>query len=398
MFLKYCVALCGLLVLSSGVDQQAFGQQGFATTWKTNNLGISAANQITVPESTGGLIYHQSVNSQPGLTNQNPEIEIYQNKTLISDNGVYNMGAVEVGGTSKAVDFDIRNTGTGDLILTGQPGNLIQIAGHNPNDFTITQHQVTSPIAPQDSRTFQIRFHPAVAGARSAVIFMQHNATGQIYRITLVGNGQNVPDIHLRQGTTNLPSGSNIYMIPRKYDFSISNTGTAKLIIGGAFNDPLAIYVSGTHARDFKLSDVSYPQAILPGQETGQFSIQFIPSGSGIRTATLTIRSNDPDEDPYIIHLIGNIDARPILETAQKSQMLVSPNPTTDQLTLSSEAWQGQNVLVNISNMHGRLVATQTIKQASSKIGLNVSKYKAGWYVLTVSFGKTRLEYRFLKR
>ena len=350
------------------------------------------------------VIYNDDSDENPyiiHLTGQGlavPEIKLYQNNALIPSGGSYDMGAVDLNSSSEVINFDIHNTGLGDLILTGQPGSLIQVSGHT-NDFTVIQSQVTSPIAPQASRTFSIRFHPTVVGNRSISLLMNHNAQGGTYSITISGVGISVPDIHIVHPLSgnDIPSGSNFDMVTnQKAEFLITNLGSGGLILGEKLKS--AVTITGPDAKDFKLLSFSYVFGAGPGQKVAVFTIQFTGSGAGTRHATVSVYSNDPDENPYTIHLRGNNIFTLVEVDKQEPQMHVSPNPTADQLTLRSENWRGQTIQINIQNAQGRLVATQTIKQAQGEINLNVSKYKAGWYVLVVSFNKQRLEYRFLKR
>ncbi|HAS43828.1 MAG TPA: hypothetical protein DCS93_25325 [Microscillaceae bacterium] len=351
------------------------------------------------------VIYNNDNNENPyiiHLTGQGqaiPEIKIYQNNTFIPSGGSYDMGMLDLNSSSDVVDFDIRNTGSGDLILDGKPGNLIQISGHT-QDFTVIQNQVTSPVAPQTSQSFSVRFHPTTVGARSITLLMNHNASGSTYTITISGTGISVPDIHVVYplSGTDVPSGSTFDLVTNQQaEFLINNLGSAGLILGDALEKPTtAITITGPDAKDFKLVNFSY--VFGGGQKVAIFTVHFTGVGVGTRNATVSIQSNDPDENPYLIHLRGNSSFSLVAVEKKKAQMQVVPNPTTDQLTLKSASWRGQTVQINIQDAQGRPVATHTIKQAPDIINCNVAKYKNGWYILIVRFNTQRLEYRFLKR
>jgi hypothetical protein len=80
----------------------------------------------------------------------------------------------------------------------------------------------------------------------------------------------------------------------RKY--TIRNTGTATL-------DGLAIRRTGTHATDFLV----YPPgrtSLAPGEST-TFSVVFAPKARGKRIGAVQIMSNDADENPFTIILMG---------------------------------------------------------------------------------------------
>jgi hypothetical protein len=82
--------------------------------------------------------------------------------------------------------------------------------------------------------------------------------------------------------------------------FVISNTGELDLSLTG---DPL-VAISGTNASDFTLTELpTTPVAALTGSTT--FTVVFDPSGEGLRTATISIDNDDPDEDPYDFAIQG---------------------------------------------------------------------------------------------
>ena len=82
--------------------------------------------------------------------------------------------------------------------------------------------------------------------------------------------------------------------------FTIENTGDADLILSGT---PL-VAVSGSHATDFTVTtDPSSPVAASGGTTT--FTVEFDPSGEGLRGATISIANNDSDENPYDFAIQG---------------------------------------------------------------------------------------------
>jgi mRNA-degrading endonuclease HigB of HigAB toxin-antitoxin module len=80
--------------------------------------------------------------------------------------------------------------------------------------------------------------------------------------------------------------------------FVIQNTGSAQL-------DVSAITFTGTHAADFSINGALPPYAVA-ASGSRNLSIGFTPSGIGMRTATLSIASNDADENPYTFAIQGN--------------------------------------------------------------------------------------------
>jgi len=82
--------------------------------------------------------------------------------------------------------------------------------------------------------------------------------------------------------------------------FSIRNRGTAPLLLNGA----PAITIQGAGADSFFLEEYSI-STLAPGAST-QFKITFWPQTAGLKTATLSIPSNDSDRSNIILRLSGN--------------------------------------------------------------------------------------------
>lgn len=75
---------------------------------------------------------------------------------------------------------------------------------------------------------------------------------------------------------------------------TLANTGKAALAING-------VSVTGS---DFKI--LTQPASNIAAGKTTGFSVTFKPTSSGAKQATLTITSNDPDENPFTLTLTGN--------------------------------------------------------------------------------------------
>lgn len=116
-------------------------------------------------------------------------------------------------------------------------------------------------------------------------------------------------DIEVRQNITTLASGSeydfgnvNFQASSSAIPFSINNLGLGPLEFFGTAGS--LIVKGGAHPGDFTVvqSGVVSP-LIFNGSQS--FTVQFNPQSGGVRTATLSITSNDPNESPYIINLKG---------------------------------------------------------------------------------------------
>lgn len=82
--------------------------------------------------------------------------------------------------------------------------------------------------------------------------------------------------------------------------YTIINYGDAPLELTGTPK----VALSGANAADFSVtSQPSSPVAANGG--TAEFTIRFNPSGSGERSATVTIENNDPDRHPFTFAIQG---------------------------------------------------------------------------------------------
>lgn len=88
----------------------------------------------------------------------------------------------------------------------------------------------------------------------------------------------------------------------KDYNFFIRNLGGATLALSGSPK----VVISGTHAADFTLQT----DALATVNATGStyFTVRFDPSVLGVRTAIITINSNDSDEAIYSFSIQGSGD------------------------------------------------------------------------------------------
>lgn len=77
-----------------------------------------------------------------------------------------------VGSVAVVHEFTIANTGSGDLLLTGDP--LVQVTGPNASDFTVIT-QPNAVIPPGGSTTFEVSFMPTGLGLRQAELVVPNN-------------------------------------------------------------------------------------------------------------------------------------------------------------------------------------------------------------------------------
>jgi len=94
-------------------------------------------------------------------------------------------------------------------------------------------------------------------------------------------------------GLTVLNNGTYVIGTTAATTVTIENTGSQTLTISGTT-------LSGTNASDFNTTFTTGTVAAL-GNQT--FTLNFAPTGTGTRTATISLANDDSDENPYVITL-----------------------------------------------------------------------------------------------
>lgn len=254
-------------------------------------------------------------------TAPSPEINITGNSTSIvngdttpnvTDNTDF--GNVDIAIDTNANTFTIENTGTAALNLTGAP--IINITGTHAADFTVTANAI-SPVATSSNTTFTITFNPSAIGVRTATISIANDDTDENpYTFNIQGMGTTtIQEINIQGNGTDIVNGDNTPSPTDNTDFgtilaasgnktntfTIQNLGTAtNLNLIGA--SPF-ISIGGTHSGDFSVTAI--PTSTIAANSSTSFEITFDPSALGLRTATISITSNDIDENPYTFDIQG---------------------------------------------------------------------------------------------
>ena len=233
-----------------------------------------------------------------------PDILVEQppGTALTNGSAAIDFGNVSSGAASAAKAFTIRNAGLGSLT-----GISVSKSGTNAADFTVNSTATSATLAAGSSTTFTVTFAPSAAGSKSAVLHIASNDPAKNpFAINLTGLALlagPLPNIAIEfpKGTP-LPSGGTKNLgtaaVKKKLSatFTVHNTGTANLT-------GTAVAIGGPNASEFKVTG-NVSGAIKPGSSK-TFKVQFAPTSAGPKSALLTITSNDPDENPYLINLTG---------------------------------------------------------------------------------------------
>ena len=208
--------------------------------------------------------------------------------------------------------FRIRNTGDAMLIIEG-----LDDSGPNASDFYYPYMRlpVGFGISPGSNLEFDYAFDPSDYGVRTTILNITTNDPDEgTYSFTLQGTG-GIPDIEVTGGnppqsiedgdTTPSPADDTDFGTVDVADgwsmryLQIRNTGNANLYISGLTRD-------GPHKADFiKVNRYVVPIIVPPGDDHYILDIKFDPSDIGIRSATYSILSDDPDEATFDFAIRG---------------------------------------------------------------------------------------------
>jgi Peptidase family M23/Bacterial Ig domain/Abnormal spindle-like microcephaly-assoc'd, ASPM-SPD-2-Hydin len=282
----------------------------------TPSDGITSGTPVQLTMTVGaGLVLAEIVVEDPS-------------GALTSGTASRDFGSQPVGGSTAAVTYTIRNTGT--AVLTGLA--LTKTGGH-ASDFAVSSLGGTT-LAPGADATFTLAFAPQGAGARAATLRIASNdADENPFLIALAGSGTTMPEIAVEQ-----PVGIQLANGPiSSRDFGTINQGNASPLsftirnTGSAVLTSLAITTDGTNSADFALSNLGVTS--LSPNASATFTASFSPSANGPRTAAIHIASNDSDENPFTIALTGT--GAPPLPAIPTAVSLAASNITGTTATVA---------------------------------------------------------------
>ncbi len=309
---------------ATGATATVGGSGGNGGNGKSSTEGNGTTG--SVPGGGGGGGYRTSSGTRTGgaggngqiiITYPSPEINIQANGISIADgdNSPTNTDATDFGdnytGTPFSQTYTIYNTGNATLTIgTATLSDLV--------NYTLTTPP-SATVAPGSATTFVLTFNPTTAGVKNATLsFPTNDSDENPYNFSIKGNGVVLgaaPEIDILGGpignqitipdNSTLTSSSNFTNLGDAFTstslirtYTIKNTGTSSLSIG-------TVTKGGTNPSEFVLSAIS---SSIAGGGSTTFTITFSPGvgAVGIRTATISIVTNDSSENPYNFTIQGN--------------------------------------------------------------------------------------------
>ena len=262
-------------------------------------LEISPTNSFTILGS-GTLPNPQLI----PITSVNEDIEAelvrIDNVTFVQS-GTFATGNSTVQITDGTNTLDVRINGSTNIDGTSIPTGAVSIVA------MVGQFNANYQLVPRDLNDI----FPYVAPAREINVLMNSN--------TVLNNSTFVVGNSTSTAVT------------------VENTGSQNLNISNTT-------ITGANAADFSIDLTS---AVIGANGSQNYTLSYSPSGTGTRTATLNIFSDDADENPYIIDLYAvgtdNLATEPSSNPSSFTFPLIKPYTLSGQYTAASNA---ENYLV----------------------------------------------------
>ena len=289
----------------------------FTVTFDPSAAGLRGA---TISIANNDLDEDPYTYSIQGIGLATPEVSVLGNGESIADGDISPIstdntafGSKDILTSTQVNTFFIKNVGSGDLTLSGNP--LVILSGTHAGDFLVSSQPAVSSIAPGDSAAFTVTFNPTAVGIRTASLSIANDDDDENpFNFSIKGTGIASPEINILGNAISIVSGDASPSVSDStvfedtvldssswVSYTIKNEGSAILTLTGA--SPY-ITIAGTHAADFGL--VQAPSSLITaGGGTSEFIISFTPSEEGNRSATISIASDDSNEDPYTFSIAG---------------------------------------------------------------------------------------------
>ncbi len=290
-----------------------------------------------------------------------PEIAVEEPEGALLESGV---SATDFGHVWAAEPqtrtYTIRNTGTAPLNITS-----VAVTGPDAADFSAPFSPAT--LAPDESTTLAVTFTPGALEPRSATLTIASDDFFlNDFIIDLTGEGDE-PALVVEQ-----PAGSALENGVSTVDFGNVPSGfsSSRTFVlrntSGVTLSSLSVNITGD---DFSSGPLSVTE--LGVGEDVTLQVHFEPATLGLSTGTLSISSNDPDDNPFIIGLTGEGvgsygSATPVTVPGEESEA-----PPADPVASWSDEAAGlyDGLLRDADDSETLLGAIESLKLGKAKAG-----------------------------
>ena len=274
--------------------------------------------------------------------------------------------------TPQTKTYTLENTGAETITITS-------ITSDNP-EFVISN--IPASVAAGATETFDVTFTPTGGASQTAIITINNSDCDEgVYDFAVTGV-QLLGDINVQGNSTDIVNGDTtpettdgtafgIVCSATTRTFTIQNIGTGVLTLTGT---PL-ISISGS--TDFAISTQPNANTIAVGNSL-TFDVTYTPNTIGTQSATVSITSDDVDENPYTFVINGTRDN--IAPTAVCQNITIQLDATNNATITASQIDNGSidncsiaSISVSPSSFTCANVGTNTVTLTVTDVSGNTS-------------------------
>ncbi len=344
-------------IILTGKDSSEFKFESVVAPFTINSSDSIAVEVTFTPKSEGEKNTVLRVTSNDPDSNQ-VDISLTGSGNLILphiflSHSSLNFGEV-VFDSSASQNIVMKNTGAAELVIHG-----ITLTGQDSSEFSIDSGSGPFTINPGDSIAVEVTFTPESGGEKNTVLRITSNDpdSNQV-DISLTGVG-NFTRPHIIISYTSINFGDVVVDSTVLKILFVKNTGTADLAI-------LNIKLTGNDSIEFKIESGSGPFSMIAGDSLAVV-VGFHPKFEGARKTILRIESNDANNNPLEIQLLGkgktkdpvSVDTNPTeLIPEQFALQQNYPNPFNAGTTIEYAVPEASHVRLLVYNLLGKKIHT----------------------------------------
>ena len=209
--------------------------------------------------------------------------------------------------------FTITNGGNSNLLLNGVSINSAT------GDFTIVTPPLVNSLSPGASTSFTVKFQPSSTISQSAAVQISDNdpnnnpfvlwlsGQGVLPALAVYGGGGTFSSDLIYNSSSQALSENGTYFgtgfvkgQPLSQTYTVYNAAN-----NGSVLDVGNVTISGANAEDFTVTQ--QPAATVASNSFTTFTVQFLPQGTGSRSAIVSFAANDPRlTQPFSFTVGGN--------------------------------------------------------------------------------------------
>jgi hypothetical protein len=325
-----------------------------------------------------------------------PEISVAVGASGVADGGQVSFGNTTIG-TSVSRTITVTNDGTATLTLSSLN------AGSMPAGYTLTSNLGSTSLAPGASTTFTVRLDATSTGNFAGEILLaSDDANENPYNISLTGDVAALPEISAFADGSGIGDGVYIDYGTATAGSPVTKTFTIRNDGGGTLNltslDPNSMPAGFTLTSN--LSSLS-----LTNGQTATFTVRLDATAVGSFAGQFQVVSNDNNESPFRINVLGTVIAAPEIRLTESGVSLSDGgslgfgattigSPVTKTFTVINDGTAALTLSLLDPNslpagftLVSNLGSTSLAAGASTTFSVRLDAAAAGSYSGTISLG-----------